>query len=359
MTFRHGARPSFLLVLATALPVFAEEWSPRRAADYLDARQKDWFAWKAATAPGGPCVSCHTGVTYLLARPVLRKALGESQPTSYEKGLTAGLRARAGNKDAREVFRGSTTEPKLSQAAAVEAIVAALALALEDAGKPQLSAEAKQAFARIWSMQIKEGNGKGGWPWFDLNLDPWEMPDSRFYGATLAALAVGNTPTAYRKRPDVAANIENLVAYFDREQATQPLHNRLMLLFASGKLKNALSSSARKAIVAEAWGKQQVDGGWTIEALGPWKEHPAAPPQAGTNSYATGLVAFVLADSGVPRSDPRLSRALAWLKTRQDREGGYWPAESMNKKFEPTSMMFQFMRDAATAFSVMALSGSD
>jgi hypothetical protein len=31
-----------------------------------------------------PCVSCHTGMTYLLARPVLRRALHESEPTTFE-----------------------------------------------------------------------------------------------------------------------------------------------------------------------------------------------------------------------------------------------------------------------------------
>ena len=53
------------------------DWSPRLAAEYLEGRQKEWFAWPAAKAPGGPCISCHTGMTYLLARPALRKALGE------------------------------------------------------------------------------------------------------------------------------------------------------------------------------------------------------------------------------------------------------------------------------------------
>src|SRR5207245_7799545 len=48
-----------------------------------------------AKVEGGVCVSCHTGVTYLLARPVLRHALNEGQPTTYEKGLLGGLHAQA------------------------------------------------------------------------------------------------------------------------------------------------------------------------------------------------------------------------------------------------------------------------
>src|SRR5437867_1332436 len=85
----------FLLIASVG---FSADWSPQRAAQYLDSRQKDWFAWKQAASADGPCISCHTGLTYLLARPALRGALGESQPTAYEKGLLDRLRAKAGAK---------------------------------------------------------------------------------------------------------------------------------------------------------------------------------------------------------------------------------------------------------------------
>src|ERR1051325_10453811 len=77
------------------------DWNPRLAADYLDQRQKDWFAWKTASRTGGPCVSCHTGVPYLIARPALRRALRESGATSYEDGLRAGLRPRTAQRRSR------------------------------------------------------------------------------------------------------------------------------------------------------------------------------------------------------------------------------------------------------------------
>src|SRR5213593_4060507 len=90
-------RTPLLMVLMTAFAVtgFCADWNPKLAADYLDSRQKEWFRWPRAKVEGGVCVSCHTGVTYLLARPVLRKALAESQPTAYEKGLLEGLHAQA------------------------------------------------------------------------------------------------------------------------------------------------------------------------------------------------------------------------------------------------------------------------
>src|SRR5438128_7860590 len=86
-------KTALLTVLMTAFAVtgFCADWNPKLAADYLDSRQKEWFAWPRAKAEGGVCVSCHTGVTYLLARPVRRKALAESQATVYEKGVLEGI----------------------------------------------------------------------------------------------------------------------------------------------------------------------------------------------------------------------------------------------------------------------------
>ena len=85
-----------VLIVLTTLPGLAGDWNPKLAAQYLDSRQKEWFAWPAAKSYGGPCISCHTGATYLLARPALRRALGEADPATYETKLVEGLRARVG-----------------------------------------------------------------------------------------------------------------------------------------------------------------------------------------------------------------------------------------------------------------------
>jgi squalene-hopene/tetraprenyl-beta-curcumene cyclase len=334
-------------------------WDPRLAAKYLDARQQEWFAWPPAKATGGTCLSCHTGATYLLARPALRRMLGESGPTSSEIELRAGLRARAGLRDGKEIKRAFAAEPMASQALGVEAVFAALFLnspGPAGATDATLDADARRAFDRLWSLQLRQGPARGAWAWFNLDLDPYEMPPSQFYGATVAALAAGNAPAAYLKQPEVQERIAELNAYFARERESQPLHNRLMLLWASTKLSAAMPPASRRATIAEIWRKQAADGGWTTESLGPWKEHPRAPLSKGSNSYATGLVAAVLEKVDADSADPRLARALAWLESRQDPQTGAWEAGSMNKQYEPGSMQAQFMRDAATAYAAMALS---
>ena len=46
-------------------------------------------------------------------------------------------------------------------------------------------------------------SGAGAWPWTQVELDPWETTDSPYYGAVLAALAVGTAPGGYAARPDI------------------------------------------------------------------------------------------------------------------------------------------------------------
>ncbi len=237
----------------------------------------------------------------------------------------------------------------------VEAILSALLLTLENAG----SADAVLAFDRMWRLQISDGKDRGAWAWFSLDLNPWEMPESKFFGATMAALAVGPAPDGYRGRPEVHNHVAALTAYLQREQESQSLHNRLMLLWASTGLPDALPAAVRRVIVEEVWRRQRPDGGWTMESLGPWKQQAAAPVSTSSNSYATGLAAFVLQQAGATRSDTRLIRALDWLALHQDSKQGSWAASSMNKRFEAGSMQIQFMNDAATAFASPALLGSE
>jgi squalene-hopene/tetraprenyl-beta-curcumene cyclase len=312
-----------------ALSLIAD-WNPRLAANYLDGREKEWFAWKPTKTPGGPCVSCHTNVTYLLVRPALRRELGEKDPTEFETGLRDALRARI---PLPEVFSASfAKEPKHSQSLGVESIHAALILGDE------------AALERMWSLQLTEGKEKGAWNWFHLDLDPWETLESNFYGATLAAMAVRNASAEHRARH--LEQIAMLTDYLKREQASQPLHNRLMLLWA---MPEAVAN--RKGLLDEVWKAQGADGGWSIESLGPWKR---AARSAGSDAYATGLVSYVLLKDH-NAGQKRLGRALTWLKSHQNQEYGFWASTSMNKDYPADSMMVKFMQDAATGFAALAL----
>jgi squalene-hopene/tetraprenyl-beta-curcumene cyclase len=338
-------RTGLAILLAFAVGVaFGADWNPRLAADYLDSRQQAWIAWPTAVHDGAPCISCHTNLTYLLARPALSSALHDQAEPSYRATLLDSLRHGL----ARKAAPGS-------QSLGTESVLAALLLASDDSAKGGLTPETEQAFERLWKLQLADGKSAGAWNWFNLDLEPWEEPESTFYGAALAALAVGTAPGGYAARPGIGANLDSLKAFLLAQQSAQPAHNRLVLAWASTKWPGLLTAGERKAIVDSVLAKQAADGGWTLESLGPWKPHPNAPPSSGSNAYATGLAAYTLQQAGVPRSNPAIRRALDWLRAHQDPKTGSWAAGSMNKHYEPDSMQAQFMSDAATGFASLAL----
>jgi squalene-hopene/tetraprenyl-beta-curcumene cyclase len=332
-----------------SISAFCADWNKQRAADYLDSRQKAWFEWRATKKdPGGPCLSCHTGLTYLQARPALRMALQEKTPSAYETGLREAIRNRLDHEKPGRMFPSFVKEPLATQAAAVESVVSAYALAIG-------SGSIESALDRMLLTQSKEGNSRGGWQWFQLGESPWEAAESGFFGASLAAKALDLAPAAYRERPDVREHIAGLESYLKREFDSQPLHHRLFLLWASSGIGNAVPLAARQQTIDEALRKQKQDGSWTIESLGPWKSHANASDSAEGDSYATSIATLALQRIKTNRSDSAIRRGIAWLRSRQDPATGAWLAKSMNKKYPPDSMEAQFMTEAATAYAVMAL----
>jgi squalene-hopene/tetraprenyl-beta-curcumene cyclase len=327
-----------LAAVCTGIVLSARDsgWNPALAAKYLDDRQKDWFAWPRAQSADGPCVSCHTGLPYLIARPALRRLLNDGDATIYERGLRDRLASHAGEK------------PK-GGLQGVETIMAAMFVGDADARR--------KTFDQLWTLQQTDGALKGGWQWYNANLDPWETTPQFRYGAAIAALAIGKAPTDIRATSDAEPRIRALVDFLNDDLPSRPGHVKLAVLWASTTMPSILSAEAKRAIVNEVLKKQQRDGGWSLDALGPWSEHPSAPAsldRAGSNSYATAFTAYVLreARAGSARTDA----ALAWLRSHQDRTTGAWPAASMNKTYPPGSMEEKFLQDAATGFAAAVLS---
>jgi len=335
---------TFAVLVAAASPLRAE-WNPALAARYLDARQQAWFDWKTAQSPDGPCVSCHTGMTYLLARPALRRVLGETGPTPFEIGYLNRLKAKM-------------AKPAEGALGNVEAVMSAMFFSRDDA-RAAMSSHTRQAFDRLWELQERDGPATGAWQWYEAMLDPWENSESLYYGSALVALALGQTSEAYQKDAAVRPRAAALTAYLENPATPPRLHDRLPLLWASATSPGLVSGSARKALIAETLSRQQADGGWTLAGLGPWMAHPDPPPSAGSHAYATAFTTFVLQRAGVPASHDGMRKALAWLRSHQDPATGAWPAVSMNKKYPAGSMPSLFMQDAATAFASMALVEAD
>jgi hypothetical protein len=332
-----------LVPVALLVPaLFGADWSAKSAADYMDSRQKLWFAWPTAKGPGGPCISCHTGLAYLMARPDLRKKLGEAGPTEWEIGLHDAMKGRV---------LGSAEKPAIQ--ISVETVFLSALDAMEDSKSGKLRPETEQVLAKLWERQLKDGPLKGSWPWYSLNLDPWETEASPFFAGSLAALAAGVAPAYVPPSENFAA----LKEFLGSHREGQPLQNRLLLLWASMRVPDLVSKSQREALLKEVWAKQESDGGWSMASLGGWNVHPDAPLQPGSNGYATAFTAFVLERAGISHRDAHLKKALDWLSAHQD-PAGFWEAQSLNKKFPADSMEIRFMRDAATGYASMALVGA-
>jgi squalene-hopene/tetraprenyl-beta-curcumene cyclase len=341
--------------------VTAGSWNQKSAAAYLDQRVGWWMEWpRAARDHETFCVSCHTAVPYALSRPLLRKALGEKATSPNERKLLDNVtkRVRLWKEVAPFYSDADRGVYKTVESRGTESVLNALILANNDSQSGQLSNDTRTALDNMWAEQQTAGDKKGAWLWLRFANEPWEADDSDYYGATLAAVAVGTAPGNYRAKPEIQNNLKLLREYLNRECAAQTTINRVVLLWASVKLPGLLQAETQKAIITELLGKQQPDGGWSLSSLvGSWKRNDGTPQEAKSDGYATGLITFTLLQTGLSREDPQQKQALAWLANNQNKTQGFWPAYSLNKTEEHhlTPSTARFMNDAATAYAVLAL----
>ena len=187
----------------------------------------------------------------------------------------------------------------------------------------------------------------GEWKWLKCNWPPLEHDD--YYGATVAALAVGFAPGEYAKTDAAKAGIAKLKVYFQKNPAPD-LHHAAMLLWAASKLDGLLTNETRKETIASLRAKQQKDGGWSLPSLGQYARRDGTDNDANAPSdgYGTGFVCYVLVQAGVAPSDPAIARAVKWIKSNQ-RESGRWFTRSLNNDKD------HFIANAGTAYCILAL----
>ena len=355
---------TWFLGASCAAGLFAQDsapWSAKTAAAYLDARLTWWMSWpQAARDHETFCVSCHTVLPYAIARPALRKALAEQAPSPIERRLLDNVVKRVRLWKEVEPFYPDETRgvPKTAESRGTESILNALILVGYETPGQSLSSDTSAALANMWGQQLKAGDAKGAWSWLQFHNSPWEG-DSQYYGATLAAIAVGNAPGSYQKSVDVQEGMKLLREYLARERESQVLLNRVMLLWASAKTPGLLTAAQQKAIIEEALDKQQKDGGFSLSSfVGGWKRRDNTPLETRSDGYATGVVAYALQQAGVARDQPQLKRSMTWLMQHQDKSEGRWLAYSLNKQRDLSSDVGRFMSDAATAHAVLALTNT-
>ena len=380
------ALPVLLLVIVVTVvaraadqkPAAADHagWDRAAAAKYLDDRMDLWFTNAKKLRTGDEkttCVSCHSSIPYALARPVLRRAMHASVPAAEETRLTDETTRRVESYGTHEVLY-EMNDVKKSESRGTEAVLNTVVLASADAaaGRREPSEAMRKALNRLWEIQRPDG----AWDWLNFKLEPYETVDAVYHGATLAAIGVGMVPGAGTEG-SMAVGAGRLRAYLRENFAAQSLYNRTFALLASTGLSDVLSHAQRDALVAELGQRQQADGGWSLQAMGPWRWSATEPPfkpqgtpdpalLAQSDGFATGLIVYTMLRNGLRADHPAVSAGVRWLKMHQqdihvdDRAWTAWRAYSLNADREhggPGGDTWRrlFMSDAATAFSVLAL----
>ena len=313
------------------------------------------------------CISCHTALPYVLSR----SALEDHGPTPEQLRILSNVTKRVRLWNEVEPSYSEKVGPnKALQSRGTESVLNALILASFDAQDGKLSDETNAAFRNMWALQRTTGSDIGAWPWLNFDNEPFEANDSVFYGACLAAIAVGTAPDNYRVVPEIQGNVKLLRDYLNREHARQSLGNQAVLLWTSAKLPGLLTAKEQGSIATELLSKQQSDGGWSLSSLAwtwrgsspkwlakLWIRSEASPFEGKSDGYATGMIAYALEQYGLSRDNAQLARALEWLRRNQIQTEGRWPGYSLNHAHEQSATGL-FMSDAATAYAVLALTGA-
>jgi squalene-hopene/tetraprenyl-beta-curcumene cyclase len=305
----------------------ASTFSVDHAADFIDGVAVKWGKKHG-------CVTCHTNGHYLMAPAELfhdRPAYAEVRDFAAEF---------VDSWDAAGV-------PDTEIAVATRAF-----LAISDAQMGMdLQPATLKALDEAWNQQSVEGHWVN---WVKCNWPPFEQDDH--YGVTLVAVAMGMAPASYTNADPARTGVKRLLTYL-REYPPIEIHHKAMMLWAARYYPELVSEANALQWIRALSDLQRADGGWASGDLGRWRQlegRPSDPPVlAESDGYGTGFVLFVLMQAGVPPSDPRIAKGVAWLKRNQQADGKWYTNSLRN---EPDTS--NFLTHTGTTFALKALVAS-
>ena len=309
----------------------AQTYNYRQAVRFADNAAMDWQHSRR-------CVTCHTNGMYLIARP----AAGVDSPAYRD--------ARSFTKEYLKRYVVDHKEPR-GQRGSIEGIVATTAFkAISDIKTTGgLDDITKTALDYIWANQ----DDSGAWErWLKCHWGPYEVDDH--FGVTLVALAMGiASDDDYTRTPNAITGVKKLRSYLQAHPPSS-LHQTGMALWASCYLGGLADQATKQRWKEALFAAQKQEGGWVLIELGndDWQREDQKPQSREVDGYATAFAAHVLIESGVPREDARIAKALQWLKEHQ-RRSGRWYTRSPRRDGP------HFITHAATNFAILALASEE
>ena len=282
----------------------------RAARKYLDDGAHSWVREKS-------CIACHSTGTYMADRPVLTPLLGKPS----EEVLAD--------------FIENIPKPEAkSDISTISSVWRSSGLASWDkhvTGK--LSEHTAVSLQRTMTRLEPEG--------FFKTYTEVEIPyiTTHFQLTVQGALAVVNAPgwLADLKDADTLERVGRMKKFLGSHEPVNDYELALKLQLAT-LMPGLVPQQQRDAATAMLWRLQQPDGGWATRRMSPvmkWHEAVdagtiamlAAEPDAAdpaSDAYMTAFAIVLLRESGVPTSDPRIQKGVAWLKSNQRVSGRWW-----------------------------------
>jgi squalene-hopene/tetraprenyl-beta-curcumene cyclase len=293
------------------------------AAKYLDDGAHYWVREKT-------CLACHSTGVYMVERSALTKQLGKPSEEVFKDFVASvpqGL-GKPGDSPAAPVWRSS-------------------GLASWDRHVEGKLSEHTDRSLRYMVSILPDDN-----MYNTIKLIEIPYITTRFELTVQAMRAMVTAPgwLANLKDPELLPRVERIKKFLHDHQPLNDYELALKLQLAN-LMPELVSKEEREAAVAMLWRKQLPDGGWSTRRMSdllkwrvevhppserqPWKEAmdptvvaliqnlpDAANP--GSDPYMTAFAIVLLRESGVPASDERIRRGIAWLKENQRASGRWW-----------------------------------
>jgi squalene-hopene/tetraprenyl-beta-curcumene cyclase len=303
---------------------FLKHYSETKAREFLDDTALKW-------ARQNRCGTCHTTISYLMARPLIG---GAGDHAAWDEV-----------RETVKIFAADRIQNQLPLAAFIAGTTAAGLAVGDRASGRELQPDTRALLDYLWASQESDG----AWPIRQEGMLPFLERD-RSYLAFMVALAVGYASDRYYEDASATAGFIKLQGFIRRSLPTN-VHDKAVLLWTSVRTPGILTDQEKSDYEHSLLALQKKDGGWALPALGSWPRHDGAPndPQGESDGYATSLAALVLCQRGYGITDSHVKRALGWIQQHQ-RESGRWYTRSLySDRFQ------NYLSNMGTAYAVMAL----